>query len=92
MGVCVPQLFLSLCKADNAKNGISADILELESIYYIYMTTPISFFFISDSNKAKNGTLARQSFGVTGLIHGMHTQLDFESNTCKIPPGHRSSY
>ena len=41
---------------------------------------------------ATNGTLVRQTFGVTDLNHGMHTQLDFESNMGRISPGYTSSH
>ena len=41
---------------------------------------------------ATNGTLVRQTFGAIYLNHGMHTQLDFESNMGGIPPGYTSSH
>ena len=41
---------------------------------------------------ATNGTLVRQTFGMTGLKHGMHTLLDFESNMGGISPGYTSSH
>ena len=45
------------------------------------MTTPISVF-MSGPKKAKHGTLARQTFYGTDLKHGIHTQLDLESDMC----------
>ena len=55
------------------------------------MTTPISVF-MSGPKKAKNGTFARQIFGSTDLKHGMHKQLDFQSNMAGIPPGYTFSH
>ena len=43
------------------------------------MTTP-TFVFMSGPKEAKNGTLVKQTLGVTDLIYGMYTQLDFGSN------------
>ena len=58
---------------------------------YMYMTTPISAF-VSGPKKVKNSNLARQTLGVTDLIHGMHKQLDFGSYMGGIPPGYTSSH
>ena len=55
------------------------------------MTTPTSVF-ISGLNEAKNGTLAKQTLGVTDLIYGMYIQLDFGSNMGGIPPDYTSSH
>ena len=41
---------------------------------------------------ATNDTLVRQTFGVTNLKDGMHTQLDFGINMGGIPPGYTSSH
>ena len=52
----------------------------------MYMTTLI-FVLISGTKLAASGTLVRHTFGASDLNHGIHTQLDFESNMCRFPPG-----
>ena len=50
------------------------------------MTTPISVFMPGPKKKAKNGTLAIQTLGLTDLKHGMQAQIDFGSNMGGISP------
>ena len=45
-----------------------------ECFKYIYITTPTSVF-VSGPKEDKNGTLAKQTLGVTDLIYGLYTQL-----------------
>ena len=44
------------------------------------MTTSTSVFMSRPKKGQKNGTFTRRTLGAKDLKHGMHTQLDFESN------------
>ena len=52
---------------------------------------PLPVLCPCSAKKAENGTLTRQTLGVTDLNLCMHTQLDCGNNTGCVPPGHTFS-
>ena len=103
-----PHLFLFLCMAKNAKNGISAKTHESQELdikpIYIWneytlgnvLTTCIwQHLFLCTCQapqKYTNCTLAIQILGVTDKKRGMHTQIDFGSNMGGISPCYTTSH
>ena len=62
-------------------------VLPGECFKKVNKATPLPVF-MSGTKKRKNGTLAKQTLGVTDIKLNMHTQLDSGSNMGWVQPHH----
>ena len=57
----------------------------------VYKVTPLFMLISGPPEKAKNGTLAKQTFGVTDVNLDVYTQLDSGRNMGRVKSDHTCS-